>query len=50
VLALVAEGMTAKGVAMRLGVSPRTVHKHLQHAYRKLGASNRLAALHALRE
>lgn len=45
VLALLAEGRTAASMAARLGVSPRTVHKHLQNLYRKLGVSDRLGAV-----
>ncbi|MFJ9323925.1 response regulator transcription factor [Streptomyces globisporus] len=29
----------------RLGISPRTVHKHLNALYRKLGAADRLSAV-----
>ncbi len=45
VLALLAEGYTALGIARRLSNSPRTVHKHLEHIYRKLGVSDRLMAV-----
>lgn len=41
VLSLVADGMTAHEAAGRLGVSGRTVQKHLENLYRKLGVSNR---------
>ena len=44
VLELVAHGATNQDVADRLSVSEATVRKHLQHAYRKLGVSNRTAA------
>jgi DNA-binding CsgD family transcriptional regulator len=47
VLALLAEGHTAFGIARRLSVSPRTVNKHLEHVYRKLGVSDRLRAVSA---
>jgi DNA-binding CsgD family transcriptional regulator len=48
VLHLLATGMSADAMARRLGISPRTVHKHLQALYRKLGAADRLSAvLHA---
>ena len=38
---LAAEGMTSKDIAERLYLSVRTVDNHLQHAYAKLGVSNR---------
>ncbi len=47
VLRLLAEGHTAYGIGQRLCCSPRTVHKHLEHVYRKLGVSDRLGAVHA---
>ncbi|GAA1863418.1 hypothetical protein GCM10009715_08330 [Paeniglutamicibacter psychrophenolicus] len=45
VLVLVARGCTAHGIAARLGVSHRTVHKHQENLYRKLGAVDRLSAV-----
>lgn len=45
VLGMVAQGMLARTVAARLQVSPRTVHKHLGNAYRKLDAHDRLTAV-----
>lgn len=45
VLALVADGLTAAAVAHRLLISERTVHKHLQRLYTKLGVHDRLAAV-----
>ncbi|GAB3602464.1 helix-turn-helix transcriptional regulator [Microbacterium aureliae] len=45
ILALTAEGCTAEAMARRLGISPRTVHKHQEHLYRKLGACDRLTAV-----
>jgi DNA-binding CsgD family transcriptional regulator len=41
VLRLVALGGSNRAAAARLGVSDRTVQKHLEHAYRKLGVSTR---------
>lgn len=38
---LVAEGMTNRGIAARLAVSPRTVDAHLQHIRDKLGLRSR---------
>lgn len=49
VLAWVAEGKTNAEVATILGLSPRTVQKHLEHIYLKLGVETRTAAAaHAL--
>jgi len=45
VLAVLAEGLTAHAIARELGISPRTVHRHLQHLYRKLGTTDRLATV-----
>ena len=45
VLRLLAEGYTAYGISRRLSNSPRTVHKHLEHIYRKLGVVDRLSAV-----
>jgi DNA-binding NarL/FixJ family response regulator len=47
VLAAAAEGLTAREIGRRLGVRERTVTTHLDHIYRKLGASGRVAALSA---
>lgn len=45
VLLMLAQGRTAAGIASRLAISPRTVHKHQEHLYRKLGAVDRLSAV-----
>jgi DNA-binding CsgD family transcriptional regulator len=45
VLTLLADGLTATAMARRLGIAPRTVHKHLEHIYAKFGASDRLKAV-----
>lgn len=51
VLVALSDGLTASGIARRLGISPRTVGNHLASLYRKLGASDRLTAvLHAQHE
>jgi len=44
VLAHVAAGMTNLQVARELSISVRTVIKHLEHVYRKLGVPSRAAA------
>jgi DNA-binding NarL/FixJ family response regulator len=43
VLRLVVEGLTARQIATRLVLSPRTVENHVQHILRKAGLSNRAA-------
>jgi DNA-binding CsgD family transcriptional regulator len=45
ILRLVAAGRTNSAIAHELRLSPRTVAKHLEHAYRKLGVSSRAAAV-----
>ena len=47
VLALAAQGFTARQIGNRLGVTERTVTTHLDHIYRKLGVSGRMAAVSA---
>jgi DNA-binding NarL/FixJ family response regulator len=47
VLVAAADGLTAREIARRLGVRERTVSTHLNHIYRKLGASGRVAAVTA---
>ncbi len=48
VLMHVAAGRSNQEIADRLFISPGTVRKHLEHAYRKLGVSNRVAAVATL--
>jgi len=45
ILCFIAQGRTVEGIAARLAISPRTVHKHQEHLYRKLGAADRLSAV-----
>jgi DNA-binding NarL/FixJ family response regulator len=45
VLVLVADGLTAAAAARRLVVAERTVHKHLERVYAKLGVSDRVSAV-----
>lgn len=45
VLRLMAEGLMARTIALRLRISTRTVHKHLGNIYRKLDAHDRLVAV-----
>jgi DNA-binding CsgD family transcriptional regulator len=42
VLLLLAEALTADAIGRRLGISPRTVHKHVENLYRKLGTRDRV--------
>jgi len=49
VLRLVTAGLTDAAIGRRLGCSPRTVDKHLEHIYRRLGVSCRTAAVAATR-
>ena len=44
VLAWVAKGKTNRDIGEILGMSPRTVNKHLEHIYVKLGVETRSAA------
>jgi DNA-binding CsgD family transcriptional regulator len=44
VLLWVAKGKTNRDIADILGMSPRTVNKHLEHIYVKLGVETRTAA------
>jgi DNA-binding CsgD family transcriptional regulator len=44
VLAMLAQGLPNKGIARRLGISPKTVGNHIEHIYVKLGVTNRAAA------
>jgi len=50
VLEQLSAGATTKQAAAALGLSPRTVEKHIEHIYRKLGVSNRAQALARLAE
>ncbi len=48
VLQLIAEGATTRRAARSLACSPRTVEKHLENAYRRLGVNDRLNAVRVL--
>lgn len=50
VLALLARGLSSGSIARQLATSPRTVAKHLEHVYRKLGCKDRLVAVALARE
>jgi len=46
VLELAAAGRTNLSIARAIDVSPRTIAKHLEHIYRKLGVTSRAAAVY----
>jgi LuxR family transcriptional regulator, maltose regulon positive regulatory protein len=46
IIILVAKGCSNKQIAERLFISVDTVKNHLKNVYRKLGACNRIDALH----
>ena len=49
VLRLAVHGLTIRQVSNRLGIAPKTVDRHLQNSYAKIGVSSRAgAALYAL--
>jgi DNA-binding CsgD family transcriptional regulator len=50
IMSLVAEGLTAAAIGRLRRISPATVRKHLEHAYAKLGVSDRLVAVSRARE
>ena len=45
ILSLVAQGITSRAIASRLHISPRTVERHLQNIYTRLGVSDRVSAV-----
>jgi len=45
VLIWIAAGKTNRNTGVILGISERTVQKHLEHIYKKLGLENRFAAI-----
>jgi DNA-binding NarL/FixJ family response regulator len=50
ILELLGDGLTVQAIARRLSLSPRTVGKHLELLYRRLGTSDRLmTVIHAQR-
>ncbi|TMD74707.1 MAG: response regulator transcription factor [Chloroflexi bacterium] len=50
VLKQVADGLSNKQIARRLGISEKTVRNHLSRVFNKLGATNRTeAVMHAMR-
>ncbi len=49
VLILIADGHSTRTAARQLRCSPRTVEKHLEHSFRKLGVRDRLNAIRVAR-
>jgi PAS domain S-box-containing protein len=47
ILTLIASGLSTAEVARELTLSPETVRNHLRHAFRELGAHNRVEAIAA---
>jgi DNA-binding CsgD family transcriptional regulator len=45
VLGLMADGLIAAAIARQLSISPRTVSKHIENIYRKLGTHDRTSAV-----
>jgi DNA-binding CsgD family transcriptional regulator len=45
VLLLLADALTAAAIGRRLGISDRTVHKHIEKIYRKLGTRDRVGTV-----
>ncbi len=45
ILLLIAQGKTDDAIATLCRISPRTVHKHVEHIYTKLGVETRTAAM-----
>ncbi|MFR0354358.1 helix-turn-helix transcriptional regulator [Streptomyces sediminimaris] len=45
VLLLLADALTAAAIGRRLGISDRTVHKHVERIYRKLGTRDRVGTV-----
>ena len=43
-LRLLALGLSNRGIAKRLFISPRTAEHHVQHIYTKIGTSTRASA------
>ena len=49
-LGWVEQGMSNSDIAVLCGISVRTVHKHLEHVFRKLNVENRAAAVRKWRD
>lgn len=49
VLSWLQQGLSNKEIAMALGISPRTIQKHLQRVYQHLDVSTRAEAIVRMR-
>ena len=49
VMKLLSQGLTTRQIARRLQIAPGTARRHIGSAAARLGAADRLAALHAYR-
>jgi DNA-binding NarL/FixJ family response regulator len=47
IVALIGDGLTNRGIAARLHLSPKTVETHVPHVFAKLGVRSRAAAVSA---
>ncbi|CAB4858617.1 unannotated protein [freshwater metagenome] len=47
-MALILRGNSPAAVALQLGITPRTVDKHVERAYRRLGVRSRTEAMATL--
>lgn len=50
VLSMLAHGLSNGAIARQLALSERTIAKHLEHIYGKLGVGNRTAAVARARD
>jgi DNA-binding NarL/FixJ family response regulator len=50
VLDLMANGLITAAIARKLGISPRTVNKHIENIYRKLGTHDRISTVLRVRD
>lgn len=47
ILRLLGDGLTARSIGTRLGISERTVNTHVGNLYRRMGVTNRVEAIRA---
>ena len=46
----ISEGKTNADIATILGISPRTVHKHVEHIFERMGVESRVAVTRRMLE